>query len=329
MPLRDYIHVTYSEPHAGRGRALLQAHPELRALGGPDRRSALWAFGLVVLQLTLALALRDRPWIVWLPAAYLIGATVDHALWVLIHECSHHLVFRGRTANRLLAIGINLPLVAPAAMSFCTYHLAHHRHLGEMDYDAGIPGPLESRVIAASTTAKTAWLAMFFLVTGVVRPRRLTKIAFVDRWTLINLVVQITAMIGLFAYAGSGPFKYLGASTICGIGLHPLGARWIQEHFALVDRQETYSYYGPLNKVSFNVGYHNEHHDLVTVPWSRLPQIRRMAPEFYDNLHSYRSWTALLVRFTVDRRITLFQYVVRPSPAAPDVRGPASSLGGE
>ena len=100
-------------------------------------------------------------------------------------------------------------------------------------------------------------------------------------------------------------------STVFAIGLHPLGARWIQEHFALAPDQETYSYYGPLNKVSFNVGYHNEHHDIVTIPWSRLPQVRRIAPEFYDGLQSY-SWSTLLVRFIRDRNITLYNAIVRP-----------------
>jgi sphingolipid delta-4 desaturase len=97
------------------------------------------------------------------------------------------------------------------------------------------------------------------------------------------------------------------------IGLHPLGARWIQEHFALVPGQETYSYYGPLNKLSFNVGYHTEHHDMVTIPWSRLPQVRQIAPEFYDGLHAYTSWTALLARFVRDPNITLFNAIVRPT----------------
>ena len=134
----------------------------------------------------------------------------------------------------------------------------------------------------------------------------------------LNTVVQIAAMVALGWFAGADPFKYLVAATIFAIGLHPVGARWIQEHFALVPGQETYSYYGPFNKLSFNVGYHNEHHDLVNVPWSRLPEIRRMAPEFYNTLHSYDSWTALLLRFIKDRQITLYRYIIRPSRGAPD-----------
>jgi len=119
-------------------------------------------------------------------------------------------------------------------------------------------------------------------------------------------------MVLLVRLTGWGPFSYLLASSILAIGLHPLGARWVQEHFALAPDQETYSYYGPLNRVSFNVGYHNEHHDIVTIPWSRLPQVRKIAPEFYEGLYSYTSWTGLLVRFLRDRDITLFTYIIRP-----------------
>jgi sphingolipid delta-4 desaturase len=80
---------------------------------------------------------------------------------------------------------------------------------------------------------------------------------------------------------------------------------------SIVGQLAWYSYYGPLNRMCFNVGYHNEHHDLVTVPWPRLPRIRSIAPEFYDSLHAHQSWTKLLLRFLGDRRITLFSRAVR------------------
>jgi len=325
MSSTDYIRVTYGEPHAARGRQMLAAHPELRGLAGPMPVSALWTLLLVSAQCGLALWLGPTRWFVWLPCAYVIGATIDHALWALIHDCCHNLVFRSSTANRWVAIVANLPLVVPGAISFCKYHLLHHRHMGDMDLDAGVPGATEAAVIGRSGAAKTVWLAATIFIQGFVRPRRLS-VKLLDGWTIVNIVVQIALLVALWAAAGGAPFKYLIASTVFAIGLHPLGARWIQEHFAMVPGQETYSYYGPLNKVSFNVGYHNEHHDLVTIPWARLPQVRRIAPEFYEGLYAYSSWTALLMRFVSDRDITLFRYVIRPGRGEPRVEAPAPRL---
>jgi sphingolipid delta-4 desaturase len=312
MARADYIHVTRLQQHALRHREILRAHPEVRDLAGPSPSSAAWVAPLVGAQLALALALQSAAWWIWLPIAYIVGATIDHALWVLIHECAHHLVFRRPIWNKLTAIVANLPLVFPAAHSFVKYHLLHHQHLGEIDYDADVPGPVESRVVRTSLV-KAAWLAAFAGVQGLLRTSRLKKVSFFDRWIVANLLVQVGAMWLLYGYAGLAPLKYLLVASVSAIGLHPLGARWIQEHFVFADGQETYSYYGPLNRVCFNMGYHNEHHDFVTVPWSRPPALKATAPEFYTTLYAHRSWTGLLVRFLFDRDCTLFDRIVRPS----------------
>ena len=107
------------------------------------------------------------------------------------------------------------------------------------------------------------------------------------------------------------PVNNLLLSTFFGLGLHPLGGRWIQEHFVTEAGQETYSYYGPLNRLAFNVGYHNEHHDFANVPWNNLPKLKAAAPEFYDSLASYGSWTGVVARFVLDPALSTYSRIVR------------------
>src|SRR4051794_10719967 len=111
MPETDYIHVSYDEPHSARRRQMLAAHPELRKLTGATPSSALWTLALVAANLAIGLTVQHYAWYVWLPAAYIAGATIDHALWAMIHEASHNLIFRKRLPNRITALIANIPLV--------------------------------------------------------------------------------------------------------------------------------------------------------------------------------------------------------------------------
>jgi sphingolipid delta-4 desaturase len=286
----------------------------------------LFIVGLVLFQLGAAFAVRHAPWWVLLLAAYVVGAVANHALLVLIHECTHNLVWKGSRGNRILAILANVPIIFPAAMSFRTYHLLHHKYQGDLDYDADLPGPTEAKVVGNSSLRKTIWLLFFFAVEGIVRPLRLKKVRLIDAWSIANTLAMLMVATAVVIFAGWTGLLYLVLSTCFGVGLHPVGARWIQEHFVMRVGQETYSYYGPWNRLAFNVGYHNEHHDLMTVPWSRLPRLRAAAPEFYDGLYAHRSWTRLLFRFVFDRKLTLHSRVIRSSADAPADKAAASAI---
>jgi len=317
----DFTRVTGREPHFERTRRLLASHPEARELVGNAPITALAVFGVVGAQLVVAWLLRDSPWWGILLGAYLVGAFADHALWTLIHECTHNLVFEKSAENSWLQIMANLPIVIPGAIAFRRYHILHHNHQGDVELDADLPSALEARLVGNNTGRKAIWLAFYFLA-QMMRVPVLRRIKFLDGWYVVNVVVQV-ALIGAVVYGwGWSAMTYLLLSSIFAIGLHPVGARWIQEHYLTVPGgQETFSYYGPLNVLAFNVGYHNEHHDLMRVPWMRLPSIRRMAPELYDPLHYHTSWTRLLFQFLFDPTLGLHSRVVRsPAPSGDEQR---------
>lgn len=72
----------------------------------------------------------------------------------------------------------------------------------------------------------------------------------------------------------------------------------------------------PLRRVTHTprpqVGYHNEHHDFPSVPWTRLPALRKLAPEFYDTIPSHPSWPMVIVNFIRDPEVGIFARVKRP-----------------
>jgi sphingolipid delta-4 desaturase len=311
MKRTDFIYSPNPEPHRLRTRQILKQTPQIRKLIGKNPNTFFFIVFLVGLQIALSIVFSHQPWWLIFTAAYLVGAFIDHALFVMIHECAHRLIFKNRSANRLAGMLANLPQVFPSSIAFERYHIKHHSFQGIHELDADLPNRWEARLINNYFVGKMIWL-LFYPFFQAFRITRLKEIKPFDRWIASNWLAQIVFVAAMWFFFGPKTVAFLTLSFFFSVGLHPLGGRWIQEHYLIHnEEQETYSYYGPLNKLAFNVGYHNEHHDFPSVPWNKLPQIKKQAPGFYNSLLYHTSWTRLFLRFLFDREISLFSRLVR------------------
>ncbi len=125
-------------------------------------------------------------------------------------------------------------------------------------------------------------------------------------WAVVYPLTSVGMILGLYFAYGWGPLSYLFFSALFCTGfLHPLifGLVLSNSHFhGHKCYQPSSSYYGPVNWLTFNIGLHTEHHDFHYIPWFRLPQVRKMAPEYYEDLLQTKSFAWLALKFAFGSR---------------------------
>ena len=297
--------------HRRRRARILGECPEVRSLFGPCPETALLASGVLAVQFGLAWAVADSPWWVILGAAYGVGAFLTHYLNVVIHECSHNLVFRSTPLNKALGIGANLPGVLPSAMPFRHYHLLHHRFLGRPGLDADTASAWEVALVGRSRLRKLLWVVAQPFTYAVLNPLAVRPRIAVDRWLVANCVAVVAASLAVAYWLGPAALGYLCLSIYFSVGPHPTGAHILQEHIVFAGDYETASYYGPINAISINHGLHVEHHDFPNIPGARLSKLRQLAPQGYAGLFHHRSRLRTLWTFVMDPRVGLDRHRVQ------------------
>lgn len=275
-----FIDNDHPEPHAARKAELIKRFPELQKLMGPEPLTKYTVAATVLLQVVTAYFVRDASWPVFLAVAYVIGAIANQSLFLAIHELSHRLGSKSIARNKLYMIMANLPIGIPFGMTFGPYHMEHHRYQGHDTIDADIPTYIEGWVVSHCSNnyvlhclMKALFLffqlAFYAIRPIVVRPETYFTAA-KDPWLTINSIVQIIFDIIIVQTMGWNALYYLLVSTFLAGSIHPIAGHFIAEHYIFDDpANETYSYYGPLNIFTYNVGYHNEHHDFPNIPWTR------------------------------------------------------------
>ena len=325
-------------PHAARRRAILAAHPEIRDLFGPCWRTKYSVVAVASLQFAAAHVTAARPAWQLLLLAWSLGGLLTSNLFLAAHEVSHNLAFDTPRHNKLLGLVANAPVCIPFSIAFAKYHLEHHRAQGQHGVDCDLPHAAEARLVTrGGWVAKAAWMSLQ-LVFYAVRPL-LVRPKAPGLWDAVNVATVLAVDVAVWVTPGLGPraLAYLLLSVLLGGGLHPAGAHFIAEHYmwpasaadaAAEDAkcdgqraadaaagegaaQETFSYYGPWNALTYHVGYHNEHHDFPRVPGSRLAAVRAAAPEFYSRLRHHTSYTGVIYSFVFDARVGPFSRVTR------------------
>jgi hypothetical protein len=76
--------------------------------------------------------------------------------------------------------------------------------------------------------------------TGLIQDILMHELAVFDRGVILNIIAQLIFDALIVYFLGWPALAYLGLSFLFSVGLHPLGARWIQEHNMVIDKMIIY-----------------------------------------------------------------------------------------
>lgn len=314
--LYKFHHTFTAEPHHFRRKEMLKKYPDIRSLMGYDRKIAWINFFVVVVQLLLAVKVQkifeshefsNTDWFLYFLFTYLIGGSLAHWASMAIHEASHNTAAKSRNGNRLVGLWANLIMVVPAAMSLRKHHPHHHVNMGVLGKDQDIPRSWVKDWVGNKSFRKFLWIT-FYILFAIVSTGRIGK---QNKYELLNIFTQILANLAIYLLIGPFAFYYICLSMFCGHTFNPISAHFIHEHYSDDGVQETFSYYGPINWITYNVGYHTEHHDFMNIPGTRLPELKKIAPEYYDSIVSHRSWFLVHLNFIFNKNYGHFCRITR------------------
>jgi len=310
--------------HYERKKKIIEAHPEVKSLYGQNP----WSFLIMLIgatsQTILGISMANLSWPVIIVTSYTLGTYLNWVCMVMGHEGSHGLVFKTKELNKIHTILAFLPcFLGPFGSFWSIEHMYHHQVVVDKMNRYGPQQNSLLKKILFSLLFINVLSILFFLSSWIVAVR--VGIHFVkylagtekeptpdkfqmkpfknfpqvakSGWFYINMFALAAFNIIIYLKFGPVPILYFFLCNGFCNGLHPLGMRQVQEHYMQRKSQPTNSVYSSLGFFLLNIGYHNEHHDFPSIPWNRLPLLRKMAPEYYNTLFYFDSYTQVFVDF--------------------------------
>lgn len=289
------------ENHIERSKRLIIKYPQIKEISSVCiflKYQIIFLFGLSIFFSYLSSFLDNIQYILF---TWLIGGTLLNSITLGMHEVSHNHAFKSFLHNRILSLICDLSIGLPVSESFRRYHHLHHYEFNKVGLDTDLPSNIE-RIIFKGKLGKFIWVILqgFFysIRPNIIKPLQITKIQ------LLSYILNIIRFIILYQINIKAALFSIIAILI-GTGLHPFASHFIAEHFYNENKYETASYYGWMNIITFNVGYHVEHHDFPHIPGSKLPLLHKITNEYKDNIPIIKSWFLYLIKFIMDDNISL------------------------
>eukprot|EP00002_Diphylleia_rotans_P001762 TRINITY_DN109_c0_g1_i1.p1 TRINITY_DN109_c0_g1~~TRINITY_DN109_c0_g1_i1.p1 ORF type:complete len:383 (-),score=77.78 TRINITY_DN109_c0_g1_i1:185-1333(-) len=322
--------------HVDRKRRILQKYPQVRELFGENPFSAVILLALIFIHYQLAVFSATLDWWGYLAVTYTVGSLVSFQIIVMGHEATHRLITKSAFFSKLLSLIAFLPVfLGPFGIFWAVEHMWHHNvvvdkcmRLGRQSnnfvrkvlFAVFFIHAVNFAFLLGSTLTLVAMVLSFpiFVVPFLLGKRKSpfiteTRIPPYNRfpqlltgWLVANMIASVAFNLGMIYFHNVWVFAYFVLTAGFSNGLHPLGMRNVQEHYHVTPKQPTYSIYGStlINYLTFFIGHHVEHHDFPTIPWNRLQELRKIAPDFYEkDLFHYDSYTHVLRYFLFDKGV--------------------------
>jgi omega-6 fatty acid desaturase (delta-12 desaturase) len=256
-----------------------------------------------------------QPWSIGFIALQIALGTSVFRLFVLMHDCGHHSLFRTRWLNNLFGLLTSIPGLMPLE-GWRENHYKHHRWVGIRDKDPSASGlvsfeqkkqysrlyvtvlrvvwVLRLPVPALAFMVNSLWFCPFRLV-GEGRYKRAAKVAF------SCLVAGAPHAVAVAWFGWSNYLTYFGPIFLAWLlwyevinlthhsGLYPLDSKQHPEPLALHEQQtvsrSTYLPKWLSTVLCYHFTLHAEHHLFPTIPWHHLPTVRKALAEI--QVHDY------------------------------------------
>lgn len=296
--------------HMRRKKELMAAHPEIKTdLEGPYYPSALYVLGLSMVQWGLCYGIEQS--LDWTPGSLVVMfiavmVNINTALFMLstfIHENSHGLIlgWNNRTlAACLIELGFNS--FGEQWEYTVVHYTLHHPQLNDNAKDSECPD--KGHVAVASSNAVMRVLApvIELLPFGTILTQgnlsnNSKQTSHYSKTPQYVLIAVSASVIGMWAYLGMYKaivFSLWSATAYASRWNVSLHGQSIAEHYHFgynktADGPPTHSTYFRLeNFLSFNSGYHEEHHTCPNVPWAHLPKLRALDTKMFSNANTRR-----------------------------------------